>query len=299
VLALLLAAAIDIPLLLQIESATTDQVSWIRPLSAQAIAALPIIWTGGDVAVALVTCALFLMFASGVFSRSAHARLHTQLCVAWLLVPTGAVLLVSWRVAPMLMPKYLIASVPALQLAAAAVLARIPRQVAFVICTTLFAVSGLRIENWYVLQEKELWRPLVQQLSTRIEPAEPIVLDLPSPEPFDYYVLQLGLDKRWPRPSWPVRAWSFPTPSERPVPRAAVLVQLAHDAPRHIWMISNRSSLQSALGPLATHYRVASDEAWRARGDTSEALFGGTAALIIRVRLLERIGCTGHNCLEL
>jgi hypothetical protein len=281
-----LAALISAPLLVQVASTTTAQVSWIRPLSARALLALPMIWTGGGALLALVLCALFAGFARGVYARDAQLRLHTQLCLAWLLVPLAAAVLLSACVAPMLIPKYLIGAVPALQLGAAANLARLPRRFGYAVAALLLGLSALRIQDWYFLQQKERWRETVQRLSARMQAAEPLVLDLPSPEVFDYYVKQLALDTRWPPPRWPVRAWAFPTPDEKPITRAEVLAQLNHEAPARIWLVGNRSALAQELGPLAARYRVASEEQLVARGDTADALFGTEGALVISIRVL-------------
>ncbi|HTU60111.1 MAG TPA: glycosyltransferase family 39 protein, partial [Polyangiales bacterium] len=101
------ALLLSVPLFMQLASATTAQVSWIRPANALTLVALPVIWSGGGVLLALVICALFTIFGRGLFHQDARLRLHTQLVVAWLLVPLAATLCLSALVAPMLIPKYL------------------------------------------------------------------------------------------------------------------------------------------------------------------------------------------------
>jgi hypothetical protein len=284
-----LAALICAPLFAQVVSVGAAQVSWIRPLTLRSVLALPVIWTGGSVWLALVTCLLFALFARGVCARDATTRLHTQLCVASALVPLAAACLLSVCVAPMLLPKYLIGAVPALQLGAAAALSQWPRRWTLPIGAGLLLLTGLRSQDWYVRQQKERWREAVQLLAKRMQPGEPLVLELPCPEPFDYYVTQQRLDERWPAPRWPVRAWTFPTPDEAPVTRAAVTAQLSRELPERIWLIDNRSARSPELGPLAAHYRVAAVEQLIASGDSADTLFGAPGALVITVRMLARL----------
>jgi mannosyltransferase len=283
-----LALLISLPLFVQLASATTAQVSWIRPSSALAILALPVIWCGGGVLLALLICALFGMFARGLFTRDARLRLHTQLCVAWLLVPLAATLCLSAIVAPMLVPKYLIGAVPALQLGAAAALIQLPRRASYVTALLLFSLTTLRVYDWYTKQQKERWREAVALLDARMQPTEPLLLDLPCPEPFDYYVVHQHLDARWPPPRWPVRNWAFPTPNEEPVTRETVLAQLVRESPPRIWQISNRSAAPPDLGPLNARYRVSSEQLV-ARGDSADALFATGDALTITIRVLTRL----------
>jgi hypothetical protein len=282
-----LAAVISLPLFVQVASVTTEQVSWIRPITPHSLLALPVIWTGGGTLLGVLTSGLFLWFARGVAARDA-TRIYTQLCVAALLVPLAAAIAVSLWVAPMLLPKYLIGVVPALQLGAAAALAQLPRRWALALSAALFPLSVLRIHAWYTEQQKERWRDAVRYLSEHRQPTEPLIADLPCPEPFDYYLTRQHLDKLWAAPRWPVRAWAFPIPNELPVSRDVVLEQLSRELPGRIWLIDNRSAHAPALGPLAAHYRVSSETLLAARGDTSDALFAAPGALQIRIRSLAR-----------
>jgi hypothetical protein len=282
-----LAAAISVPLFVHLASATTAQVSWIRPPNALAVVALPVIWSGGGVLLALIVCALFTIFGRGLFAPNARLRLHTQLCVAWLLVPLAATLCLS-AVVPMLVPKYLIGAVPALQLGAAAALTQLPRRAGYVIALLLVPLSAETLRDVYSVQQKERWRDAVALLDTHMRPTEPLLLDLPCPEPFDYYVKAWRLDARWPPARWPVRGWAFPTPNEQPITREVVLEQLAREAPPRIWQISNRSAAPPGLGPLTTRYQVKTEQLV-ARGDSADALFGAQGALTITIRVLTRL----------
>jgi len=282
------AAAISVPLFVQLSSATIAQVSWISPPDGLAVLALPVIWTGGGVLLALIYCALFTIFGRDLFSQDERLRLHTQLCVAWLLVPLIATLCLSALVAPMLIPKYLIGALPALQLGAAAAMVRLaPRRVAEATLLVIL-LSAQNIHDWYTDQQKERWREAVAMLDMRMRPGDALLLDLPCPEPFDYYVTHLGLDARWAPPRWPVRGWAFPTPNEAPISREAVLDQLAREAPARIWQISNRNTAPPVLGPLTGHYQMDTMQLV-ARGDNADALFGAHGALTITIRMLTRL----------
>jgi|GEM_PF-4031612 len=282
------ALLISAPLFMQLASATTAQVSWIRPANALALVALPVIWSGGGVLLALVICALFTIFGRALFTQDARLRLHTQLVVAWLLVPLAATLCLSALVAPMLIPKYLIGAVPALQLGAAAALMQLPRRAANVIALLWVALSVQNIHDWHTDQQKERWREAVALLDSGMRAGDALLLDLPCPEPFDYYVTQQHLDARWASPRWPVRGWAFPTPNEQAVTRDAVLEQLARELPARIWQISNRSVAPPTLGPLGARYQVKTEQLV-ARGDSADALFGAKDALIITIRVLTRL----------
>lgn len=286
--ALGLATLITLPLMLQVASASTAQVSWIRPLTLHAVLALPVIWTGGGAALGTVTCLLFSYFARGVAAREERSRLQSQLCVASVLVPLLAATAISLSIAPMLLPKYLIAVVPALQLGAAAALAQAPKRWRLAACALLLLLSLECVHGYYTKQQKERWREAVQYLDEHMLEADALILDLPSPEPLDYYVRQRHLDERWPAPSWPVRAWRFPTADEQPVTRADALAQLSRESPDRIWLIHNRSTQAPDLGALAAHYRVTSEEQLLARGDAADALFGAPGALLISIRSLTR-----------
>jgi mannosyltransferase len=280
--ALLLAAAIAAPLFIQLAAIPTDQVSWIRPLSAERALALPVVSSGGSLLLAAAFCGLFVWFAR-------DTSLYTQLVVASLLVPVLVALLLSAAITPLFVPKYFICSVPALQLGASVTLARMhPRWTPML--GAVLALASLRaIAHVYTPQQKERWREATALLAERLQPGEPLLLDLPCPEPLDYYVLQQGLNERWAAPRWPVREWAFPTPDERPVTRAAVLGQLAREAPPRIWQISNRSAEAPGLGELAAHYRATFEERWVARGDSADPLFGPEGALVITVRAFSRL----------
>ncbi|HET8936797.1 MAG TPA: glycosyltransferase family 39 protein [Polyangiales bacterium] len=285
--ALGLAAVISLPLFVQVASVTTEQVSWIRPITLQSLLFLPVIWTGGGALLGVLTCSLFAWFARGVWA-SDEVRIHTQLCVASVLAPLLAAIAASLWVAPMLLPKYLIGVVPALQLGAAAALAQLPRRWGRALGAVMLPLSVLRIHAWYTEQQKERWRDAVQYLNEHRQPTEPLIADLPCPEPFDYYLTRRHLDKLWAAPRWPVRAWAFPIPNELPVARDLVLEQLSRELPERIWLIDNRSARAPDLGALAAHYRVSSETRLAARGDTSDPLFGAQGALLIRVRSLAR-----------
>jgi hypothetical protein len=282
--ALLLSA----PLVFHLASASTAQVSWIRPVHALALVALPVIWSGGSVLLALMICALFTIFGRDLFSQDARRRLHTQLCVAWLLVPLFATLCLSALVRPMLIPKYLISAVPALQLGAAAALLRLPGRARVLIALLWLALNVQNIHDWYTDHQKERWREAVALLAARMQPGDALLLDLPCPEPFDYYVSQRQLAARWPPPRWPMRGWGFPTPDSYPIAREVVLDQLARERPQRIWQISNRNATPPALGPLAAHYQLTTEQLV-ARGDTADALFGAEHALTITIRVLDRL----------
>jgi len=277
------AGTISIPLLWQMVGTGAAQVSWIRPVSGASLLALPVVWTGGSKLLATVSAVLFVWFARGMWAADARARRHTRLIVAWLGVPCAAALLVSLCVAPMLLPKYLIMTVPALEIGAAVALTRAPRKLAWPLAVGLLLLAALRIERVYRVVHKEPWRESVRSLFARIQPGEPLLLELPCPEPFHYYVEQLGLSTR-PPPRWPARAWGFPVPDERALARDALLAQLAGERPARVWIVSNRSHERPELGPLTGHYALELEQHFAASANETDQLFADTSASRITLR---------------
>jgi 4-amino-4-deoxy-L-arabinose transferase-like glycosyltransferase len=273
-----LAVLLATPLLVQVVSAGTNQVSWIKPPTLRSALALPVIWSGGSRMFALIACGLFLLFVRGLRRTDAD-----RIVAAWFVVPILASFVMSWLVEPVTLPKYLIMGVPALLVGAAVALDRLSsRALCIALTSSLLLCAATRLEFWYRHYQKERWREAVSSLAKQLQAGDALVLELPCPEPLDYYVQRLGLARQLPVPLWPRREWAFPTPAVSDESRADALAPAADGG--RIWLVSNRVETPEAIGLIERTHRLAALRQLTPNDEDGDSLFSDSRSRTITLR---------------
>lgn len=141
-----------------------DPLAWVvRPTRDELVTTLAELAGGGADEPWVYGAALLLglvAVAVGVRRRVApRATWHYLLPVLWLLGPLGAVIVSTYTVKALLVPRFLIVVVPAAALLAGVGIARIPwRPVAALAAGAVMWVSVLGIDRWYDATSFEDWR---------------------------------------------------------------------------------------------------------------------------------------------
>jgi 4-amino-4-deoxy-L-arabinose transferase-like glycosyltransferase len=278
-----LAAAIAAPLCLQAFSAGADQVSWLYPPSVQRTWGTVVMLSGGSPLLALGETVLFALFTLPLLRDQDSAdALARRLVLAWLLVPIVASLAFSLFVAPIAHPKYLIVSLPAWLLGAAAAVDRLSwAKLRAAALSALLLSSTYRLQVWYGAYEKERWSEVVALIATQQRAGDAIVLDLLGSEAFHYYVERLGLEQQLPAPLFSA-GWGFPVPLVRGLDSVPKDRKLAAAATR-IWRVRNRSD-SSEAAQLDSHHLL-----WTRRfepfDEDASSLFADSSGRIITLQL--------------
>jgi 4-amino-4-deoxy-L-arabinose transferase-like glycosyltransferase len=278
-----LAAVIAAPLCWQAFAAGANQVSWLYPPSAQRTWGTLVMLSGGSPLLALGETVLFALFMLQLLRDPDCAdALARRLVLAWLLVPIVASFAFSLFIAPIAHPKYLIVSLPAWLLGAAAALDRLSfSKLRAAALSALLLLSAYRLQVWYVSYEKERWSEVVALIATKQRPGDAIVLDLLGSEAFHYYVERLGLQQRLPAPLF-AAGWGFPVPLARGLDSAPIDGKLPAAAAR-IWRVRNRSDASQAA-QLDAHHLL-----WTRRfepyDEDASSLFADSTGRIITLQL--------------
>lgn len=160
-----------VPALWFVGNGDVGQVSWIPPIQARWLAHVASQVAGGNVA------ALFAFGAATVLGLAAarrYTRANVALVVAWVAVPPVAAVAVSLAYKPLLYPRYLIVSVPALALLAALGLARLRGPALAAALVVVAAPLAFQLERWYTAPSREDWRQAVAIVDARSRAGEGI-----------------------------------------------------------------------------------------------------------------------------
>jgi mannosyltransferase len=287
-----------VPLGLGVLERGVGQIAWLHPPSAAQIWAGLVLLSGGSVALALLELGLFGLFA---FSSAPRADASTRtLLLAWCLVPPLVSYAFSWLVSPIVHPKYLLLSVPALLLGVAAAIdgLRSPRLRAALLGALLLLSCG-RLYFWYAQYQRERWREAAQWLAARARPEDALVLDVMLAEPLDYYVERLELAARMPRlvvlargsegfDLRPPGVWSVPPPAVQPA--APELLRAALGAAPRVWWVQNRSATFDPGAWLGPTYRQRTALTLEPNDEDDRSLFADSRGRVITLRAFEPSG---------
>jgi mannosyltransferase len=169
----------------------TGGINWISQPNVHTLARALLDLAGGSRAV-LVVFLLGGCYAATLAAREGE-RWRFGFAGAWLVVP----ILLSFAVSfarPMFISYYLIVSLPALVLVAAAGLTRVPGHLfATVLMIGLVSLSAFQLAAWYKQQGSEDWRGATEYILAAARPGDGIVF-YPSyaRKPFDYYERRQG-----------------------------------------------------------------------------------------------------------
>jgi mannosyltransferase len=164
----------------------TDGIAWIPPPNAHGLVHVPLALAGGSRTV-LALWFLAVCYAA-VLAARAPERWRLGFVAAWFAVPVLVSFVVSFA-RPMFLDYYLIVSLPALVLLAAAGIARLPRVPAAALLLVLCSLSGLRLADWYQSPAREDWRDAAQYVVANRQAGD-VVAYYPSYAslPFEYYL---------------------------------------------------------------------------------------------------------------
>jgi hypothetical protein len=289
-----------LPLALGVIDRGMGQISWIYPPTPVRVWAGLVLLSGGSALLALLEAGLFALFAFSLLrGRDARGAKAPQLLVlAWCLVPPLVGYAFSWLVSPIVHPKYLLVSVPALLLGVAASIDRLPApRLRGALLGVLLLLSCWRLYFWYAQYQRELWREAVQLLAARARPEHLLVLDVMLAEPLDYYVAQTHVAARMPRlvvlargPAQfdlrPPGAWSVPPARERPLSPPALRGALA--AAPCVWWLQNRSAAFDPGVWLGATHREHEALTLEPRDEDDESLFTDSRGRVITLRAFTR-----------
>lgn len=281
-LAFALASGAAGPLVLRALSAGTTQISWLRPPTLASCLAMAELFAGGSRLCALALLALALAFVASGRRALASAPLERAfayvLVATWFFVPVSATLLVAHFVTPIVHPKYLLISLPALLAAAAVVVAslRAPALRTLLVCA-LLALSLWGELVYYRDYQKERWREAVALLAARMEDGDALVLDLSAPEPFDYYALRTAL----PTPLHPDRAFSVTWGEVREHTDQERGARFASAG--RIWLVQNRGSDVELYEQIVRTHRPSSRLALEPHDGDARGLFADPEGRVIRI----------------
>jgi 4-amino-4-deoxy-L-arabinose transferase-like glycosyltransferase len=164
----------------------TDGIAWIPPPNAHGLVHVPLALAGGSRTV------LVLYFLAGCYAAALAARAPDRwrfgFAAAWFAVPVLVSFVVSFA-RPMFLDYYLIVSLPALVLVAAAGITRLPTVAAAALLLVLCSLSGLRLANWYRSPAREDWRDAAQYVIANRRAGDRVAY-YPSyaSVPFEYYL---------------------------------------------------------------------------------------------------------------
>jgi mannosyltransferase len=163
------------------------------------------------------------------------ATWRVGLVVVWIVVPVAAAFVFafitkSWQ------PRYVIAVLPALCIAAAMGLRRLgDRRIVVAALVGIAVLAGFKMRNWYDAPAHEDWRAVTAYVVRSSHPSDGVVFCIPSVRPtFEYYVDRADRRRR-PTPLSPAQPWGAGFHAIGAGTRA---VQSWSQAPERIWVVS-------------------------------------------------------------
>ena len=236
-------AILSAPLLWAVARSGTERISWIDPPTIRDVFAVftGLAGNGGPLLLLAYSgvCFLALIPAARAWRETGTSTRTWRYAflLAWLFVPVLLTLAVS-AFKPVLIPRYLIVSLPALMLIAGVGLAGLKGRWALALLAVLavFALRALGI--LYGTDQKEQWRAATAMVLTASRDGDRIVLHTPSVAmPFAYYVLGTpGGADRAPQAVSPPVAWDESLTSVAPKEPLRNLLGLEERPPR-VWLV--------------------------------------------------------------
>lgn len=231
------AAALALPAVLVALNSRRGLVDWVERLSLEQLRALAQAycgstgWLGATVWFALALAGGWLLFQRSLDSQ----RVQASSLVLWAVAPAVAVVVVS-LVRPMLLPRYLLFTLPAVCLLTAAGVSALRRRAAVLMVGALLVAGecyGLRL--WFGGTNKEQWRQAAQSIEVAWREGDVVAayawFGL---EPLSYY--QQRLSARYQLVD--LAGGAYDRGSKQPSPHAGKVHDLALAHPR-VWVVLN------------------------------------------------------------
>jgi mannosyltransferase len=248
-----------VPLALLIESTDSAGVNWASGSSAGRLfthirSAVPHVVLDAAVLVVVVVVVGGIVVArrrpqiGAVFGR--QWPLFFTLC--WLVVPVGAVVLLSLVDKPLLVIRYLMVSLPAAVLLAAVAVDRLAslarrgaRIMAGALLVILVAASAVGVAQWYSQGGPDDFRPAVALIADRAQPGDGILIFAPYERiPVEWYMADKPATERTVHPVYPATAWGVdPLYFDGNVQLPSHAVEEAASKFQRIWLVSATADL--------------------------------------------------------
>jgi mannosyltransferase len=206
-----------LPALWLAANAPPGQLSWLARPDLHAAFWQPASMAGGAALalVLLVLVGIALRFAIAHWRAVAVGRetWSVAFVILWLVVPWAISLVFSWLFQPIFLDRYLIVSLPALALAVAIGVERLPRRWAGAALAVVVGLSAVQVVRWYRAPAQEDWRAVAAFTATHAQPNDGIEFCLPELNvAFDYYARGISAPRQpralpSGRTAWPDRVW--------------------------------------------------------------------------------------------
>jgi mannosyltransferase len=248
-----------VPLGLLIRSTDSAGVDWASGSSAGHLfthirssvphAALDLlVLVAAVVVVAVVVLARRRPALGALFAR--QWPLFFALC--WLVVPVGAVVMLSLVYKPLLVVRYLMVSLPAAILLIALVIDRVAAMarrgamaIAAVVLVVVLGVSAAGAAQWYSKGGPQDFRSAVGYIADRAQPGDGVLVFMPYERiPVEWYLTQRPVTEREVHPVYPATAWGVdPLRFDGGVTLGSAAVQQAASKYQRIWLVSATADL--------------------------------------------------------
>jgi uncharacterized membrane protein len=248
-----------VPLGLLIRSTDSAGVDWASGSSAGQLfthirssvphAALDLlVLVAAVVVVAVVVLARRRPALGALFAR--QWPLVFALC--WLVVPVGAVVMLSLVYKPLLVVRYLMVSLPAAVLLIALVIDRVASMarrgavaIAAVVLVVVLGVSAAGAAQWYAKGGPQDFRSAVGYIADRAQPGDGVMVFAPYERiPVEWYITQRPATERAAHPVYPATAWGVdPLYFDGAVTLGSGAVQHAASRYHRIWLVSATADL--------------------------------------------------------
>ena len=231
-----------------------------------------IVWAmSGRTVTAVPAIALGVLVALVVAARTARRSLHSTelfcfaMPVLWMTVPTLVLLAVS-LVHPLLLDRYVLWSVVAVEILAAYGLLRLARDRVVVVTIVVLVTVALALRGvgkWYDTPPYQDYRSAMSRLAAHVHTGDAIIFSPDEARLPSEFHLRDAIDLHELTSVFPPQDWGrFKTGDEHvvPVDRRTIERLVANPYPR-LWIVRNAAPdvAQPKLGPLRGAYRVVSD----------------------------------------
>jgi mannosyltransferase len=172
--------------------------------------------------------------------------------LCWLVVPVGAVVMLSLVYKPLLVVRYLMVSLPAAVLLIALVIDRVASMarrgalaVAAVLLVVVLGASAAGAAQWYANGGPQDFRSAVGYIADRAQPGDGVMIFAPYERvPVEWYITQKPGTARAVHPVYPATAWGVdPLRFDGAVTLRSGAVQQAASSYQRIWLVSATADL--------------------------------------------------------
>jgi hypothetical protein len=248
-------AVLLVPLALLIHATDSSGVNWAAGSSAgkvfskvRATVPHPVI----DLAVVLAVVVLVVAVAvlrrhPAMQNLSRHWPLVFALC--WLVVPLGAVILLSLTYKPLLVVRYLVICLPPFVLLVAVGLSRLRARLAMVTATVaLIALSAVGVGAFFAHGASQDWRGAAASVADRARPGDGVVVFAPYTRiPLQWYMRAHPAAERLLTPEFPPGPWrtdAITYDASFRVGPGSIAAAVAHDG--RVWLVLSQQQLYPA-----------------------------------------------------